>query len=230
MMKIMVNTNIKFVHTPKCAGSAISRYLNSYSNVTNMGHYKDISDKHLKSDSIWISNIRNPFEIYPSFWAYRSYGNDKSTVSYQYQPENCKCNSNDDLKVKKEAFKNWLNFMVDYESPGVKYKGGQLNFGIATEWVITYWFGLNKELFESEYLNDSEKKYVITDFIRQEHIGSDLKRILKLDTDVNIPYNNKGRETIDYRELYDQEMIDLVYNKDRYVFDKFKYDVREYFK
>ena len=41
----MIDKKINFVHTPKCAGSAISAYLNAYSNVKNMGHYKDISDR-----------------------------------------------------------------------------------------------------------------------------------------------------------------------------------------
>lgn len=230
-MAIDANKKIKFVHMPKCAGSSISRYLKKYSNATILHHYKKINDDHLNNDTMWVSNIRNPFEIYPSFWIYRSYGHDKKNFCFEHLPENCKSSPNATLKSKKEAFKNWLNFIIlDYKSPGNNFKGGKIDFGLVTQWAIIYWFGRNKSLFESEYLNTPDKNYVITNYIRKEHIEYDLKEILGTNSDIIVPSENKGKEIIDYREFFDKEMIEMIYSKDIYIFKKFKYDIESYFK
>ena len=78
-------------------------------------------------------------------------------------------------------------------------------------------------LFENEYLNNPSKEYVITKWIRQEFITSDLKKILKTKKNITVPFRNKSKGAPSYKELYDDELIDLICKKDFYIFDKFNY-------
>lgn len=219
---------IKFVHMPKCAGSSIAYFLQPYlnSNFKCLKHYKEINHEDLGDASTWVSCIRNPLDVYASFWAYREYGTDVRTKMFKSLPENCKSHIDDNLKSKKEAFRNWLNFvLLEYNFPNSIFENANVDYGMVTQWVITYWFGENKKLFESEYLNNPDKNYVITEYIRAEHIETDLKKIININEEIIMPRKNQGKEKLDYRELYDKEMMEMVYNKDRYIYKKFKYGI-----
>ena len=51
------------------------------------------------------------------------------------------------------------------------------------------------------------------------------KKIININEEIIMPRKNQGKEKLDYRELYDKEMMEMVYNKDRYIYKKFKYGI-----
>ena len=82
---------------------------------------------------------------------------------------------------------------------------------------------INNNISQDNYLLVDNKEFV--DYIaRLETINEDFEKLcdhLNIDQ-IHLSHKNKS-EQYDYRDLYNQELIDLVYHKEKYIIEKYNY-------
>ena len=74
---------------------------------------------------------------------------------------------------------------------------------------------------------EAEKRYGIDkqtdDEVDKIFLFEDLQN-LEQEFDLNLSHENKKQKYLNYRDYYDQETTDYIYNLDKYIINKFSYD------
>jgi hypothetical protein len=214
-----------FIHFPKCGGTTIESIIKEKKDFICKNHhvFSDLNEAEhgvKELDKIWFSSIRNPIDYYYSFWRYRV---------------NELKNSNDPFhkRVKNKASYKYLSDEPDFQKYTECLFDNNSEFGPMTKNVIRYWFGNNEELFVKSYYNEPKKKYLVKNIVKLENLKNDLKKIGLNDEDLeNIQQLNMSgkeysfeNENPLYLKYYNQELLDIIYKRDKYIFDAFDYDM-----
>lgn len=211
-----------FLHLQKCGGTYISSLMNkknedkqSKTLYINKGH----SSVPNKLDcNIYVGNIRHPYEIYRSLWTYGCLkkGDIYKIITQNFPQYAHLYNSHTDI----QNFKLWLTLLLNYKIilPKKLYYFDidimkKHNIGLATYRFFSIYNHSNFKL-----LNNFNYNPIIDIFIRNESMASDLQKIGLEYIDIKI--NDSQKLDIDY---YDDEMKELVFKKDKYLFEKFNY-------
>lgn len=240
-----------FIHFKKCGGMSIATELEKKYELTRNNEFlKKNFNKNMYSHI--VGNIRNPYKYYVS--AYRwgktsrgkvlepldeNYKNEVSNAINEYRKKN---NIDETIKLTKDQkklveFKIWMKYILTNKNKLKSSKNCDLsqimkdyNIGLVTARFLCYYYRDFKEFnkpdpYFKKYLKDiNSKSPYISNFIKVETIRDDLKR-LKIDysnTWSNQKINNESE--LQYYHYYDQDLIDLIYKRYKYIFDKFNYN------
>ena len=204
-----------FIHLPKCGGSYISTLM--YENNKN-GKYimKGHNSVEKKDPTLtYVGNIRHPYDIYKSLW---NYGCERQGGVYNYVKKNYPHYAY--LYSSKRNIKNfrlWLGLIL---TNTICYNGEDMkkyNIGL-----VTYRFFKLYNFKDYSLLDKVDIDPLIDVFIKLENIKEDLKKIELSYTEIRVNAS-KYLQSDSADIYYDQELKNLVYSKDRYIFDKFYY-------
>jgi len=229
------NKNIHFIHNQKCAGTFIwslikKQYpLNSFNNNHAYIHKNSYNVNGNSKDMFIVGNIRNPYKIYVSLWSYGCY---KKGALFNYfnkhHPEYLYLYS-DVYNI--QNFKTWCKLILQYniilkkniffqDTDVMKY----YNIGIVTYRFISLYYNGNFNILHNDKINN---KNDIDIFIKVENMINDLQKInIHITEEQNENGKTKSNSTthLDYQLYYDDELRNLVYLKDFYIFKRFNYD------
>jgi hypothetical protein len=218
----MVETkNHLFIHLQKCAGSHISSLIEQNFDVKAVGDVHGTITPEEKNKTI-VGCIRNPLSYYVSLWAYnisQLHGIGKKILrsyedkGYLFEDSASVSNFQDFLKfLLTDAKLTGTDFCTD-TSVMRKYNIGHL----------TYRFFLLYNCLDFILLKNPKKNLLADVFIRSEKLEEDFNKIF--DTDIKKTTNFNKSEHLHYVKYYNTELINLVYEKDMYIFKKFSYEI-----
>jgi hypothetical protein len=239
--------DIIFIHLPKTGGTFVHKFIEDQcaknpdfikTYFKNPGHgYKhatiNLEEKKIRKKHV-LGTVRNPFDHYVSWysWSFRS-GNimavKKDKLFEEWREFRNKFKNPKDT----EGFRYWLKMILSkyfINSPIPSNQNSKNNSRSYLEDDIGHstWLFL-KMYYQSDlsYLKNPELNLIVDSYIRTEHLYEDLIkhfRFLKEDFDnFKIKKINSSNRLDNYRDYYDDELIELVYHKDKYLFDKFNY-------
>lgn len=199
--KIDKNTKIIFSHLPKCGGITIEKVLrDQFSKAFRSLRHNQIENK--IEEIKYIGNIRNPFSWYVSMWAFS-----KNRIFQNSE-------LSDDL-TSIENFRKWLNlFIYDNQDDLMDYQG-KYRIGALTR---TYF-----ELYNSNNnynVDNSTQEITVDYFIHCETIFEDIEKIFGIRLE-EVKLNTTNH--LQYREYYDEDTKELIYDRERYIFKNFNY-------
>ena len=211
-----------FVWLCRCTGNTIIRVLKNNNFVFYTTGHTGIDSK--PNDLITFGCIRNPFLWYISLWSItfqRGMKNKNKFSKYLLRNHPRNYYYNIENPTDKKCFKNFLLFMInDYSSfwPHNDYSDirKKYNIGYMTQVFFRMYNNNNYELLE----NISENP-IIDFFIKQENLLNDINKYFNLNLS-NLKNSSKSNH-IHYSNYYDEELTKLIYEKDRYIFEKFNY-------
>lgn len=229
---------VLFIHNKKCGGMSILKELEKIYDVERHNKFLKILNKN-KFKYI-IGNIRNPYEYYVSLYIWGPSSRGKlDIVDSEYEKLSIPLEK--EIKEKKEnrikLFRLWMKYLLKNKNSLIGQNKCNLskimkdyNIGLMTARFLCYYYkNFDDEIADKyfrKYLSDVNLQSPYTsNFIKLENIKEDLKS-------VNIKYNNtwvndnKSQGYLDFPwyKYYDQELIDLIYEKDKHIFNKFDYD------
>ena len=212
--------DILLLHNIKCGGSTLNEIVkNSNKTYTRTKLYNQFLFKDYK---VIISSIRNPYNYYISAIFYNR--KSRGRVSPESEPYLRKI----EKLPKEEYFKLYVKgiltgkIILKNESVGITNNNvdsmmKKHNIGLFTARTLALFFNNRGKYLKKLSLNNN-----ITKIIKLENIEEDLKKL-------NLTYNNIAENTsrlgkVNINDYYDQELIDLIYEKDKFIFKKFNYD------
>lgn len=221
-MKNLNTKNIIFSHFPKAACSYINKVLATAQNdsrntlfksYTSLRHTK-VKKEHKSPDNIIVGNIRHPLLIYVSMFAYNCRLLPNQTEKTEF---GIKYYSNVNSI---EIFREWLKLKICDVND--KLGDSNLIYQRSDVGVITNRFFHLYNDNDFSYLNKPNENPLVDLFIKAENISDAL-------TELNLPGKHdtlvNSSPHLPWREYYTDELIDLVYEKDKYIFDKFEYTI-----
>jgi len=209
-----------FVHLLKCGGTSIFRMMMDNFKVLNvdqigkgvpLSHYTIPIEE--KKGKVVVGNIRHPLSFYVSLWAFVD-GGFTGTFIKQYKDKAHLCD--DTFSIPK--FQEWLKIIIN-DRFLLPPAGEEFNIGILT-WTFFEKYYNN----DYRFLNTPNEEYLVDHYIRLETLEEDFNRIFG--TDIKKQNNPRYKTTkhLPYIEYYNNELIDLVYDKEKFIFDKFNYN------
>lgn len=237
--------DVIFIHYPKTGGTFVHKFIEDQCKKNpdfiktyfiNRGHgYKhatiNIEEKKILKKHV-LGIVRNPFDHYVSWysWSFQS-GNifaiPKNKLFSEWKDLRDKLKSPKDVN----GFRTWLKlvltkYFIDSPLPTNYYKKLKSENYLKTDIGHSTWLFLKMYYWSDlSFLNNPELNYIADSYLRTEYLYDDMVkhfRILKKDYD-NFKKQNTSNRLSDYRDYYDDELIELVYHKDKYLFDKFNY-------
>jgi hypothetical protein len=221
---MIVGTNYTYIHLPKCGGTSITKILEKYYSGNKGVIHSKLTTK--PNDKKIIGSIRNPLDWYVSLWAYgcsdKGYFNGLLRMTH---PDTDKL-YNDFNNI--DNFKKWLNIVFNLKSPQFHQceiypnKMAEHNVGPMTSRFITFY-----QLNDWSVLGDINKDNLVDYYIRQENMNKDIKEIMLSITNKNSVFENiqlNSSQHKHFSEYYDEETLKLVSTKDKYIYNKFKYE------
>jgi hypothetical protein len=202
--------NPYFLHVPKTGGTFLSAYLAEYcQKIHNFGH-QQICKMGYHNNNFTFAFIRNPFAWYVSRYFYFCQDRAKSYDQ-----------------------KNGISYMNDGEMNGEEFRLAFPTF----KYHIMYGYYSPKKLVNRFFLSDiynwqlCEKDVLQIDYIgKLETIYDDIDRILDIceiypDISLKDFKTNRMNKTDHnhYSTYYDQELINIIKEKDRYLLLKYNY-------
>jgi hypothetical protein len=227
--------NIIFIHFPKTAGTFVHNFIkdqcqtkpeiikNTFKSYGLPNKHSTISIENKKKlNKHVLGIIRNPFDLYVSWytWSFTSrriFTLWKKDIFKEYR----------DVK----SFRKWLKLALtkhfyntqipkNYDEDIDTKNYIDLDIGYLT-WLFLkmyYWSDFN-------FLANSKLNYIADSYVKTETLYDDLSNYFSFEKKVFDEYQkiNKTKRHTDYRKYYDDELKELVYYKDRYLFNKFDY-------
>jgi len=230
---MMVGDNFIYIFFPKCAGTFISEVISRYGFGKELNKlpegvkFKGHSTKLLNPDKIpdnyrnkiITTSIRNPWEWYVSFWAYKHYVktigidekiNNPGHINYYYNP--------------KLNFKDYLLKIFDNNrnTDFIDRKINICNHSNPFNYMVKQNVGLYTFFWHEKSMNMIDK------YFRVENIWQELSDFFKIPIR-NLKKTNKINVSPHdhYSTYYDDELKNMVAKKDRIIIDKFDYKFEE---
>lgn len=208
---MIIHPNFVFVHLQKCAGTFVETFL-----LENIKGCESAWPKHRGilsvdlncKDKIKFGMIRNPFDWYVSWWAKES----QSDVTLF--PEIL-------TEAARENFNVFLQ-NIDKADFGLQHD-------IDGRFLKKYSIGALTYRFINAYTNGSN---LIVDYVlKLEEMYDKLPKILNFTEELKEVFKSMSKihtsKHSHYSEYYNQESIDIVYNKDKLIIEKFGYNYEE---
>lgn len=208
-----------FVHLQKAGGSFVEKFL-----LDNFPNTKQIFPKHIGIHDFLqninderienlpkVGCIRNPYDWYVSWWKSNSLEDTGHLFPKIF------------TKERKSNFKKFMKYIMN-EDFGVQHDLNGYQIQCLDIGVYTYRY---KKAFYSPVFT-SYDSMILDEILYTETLREDLAEFLGLkgellDTLNNMPKIHTSNHT-DYRNYYDNELIDLVLHKDRLIFQEYGYD------
>ena len=246
------NKKIYFIHNQKCAGTfiwslikkqyPINSFNNHHASINNNHNVNSCADGGVDGgdgvdggvdggvhdkETFIIGNIRNPYKIYVSLWAYGCYKKGALFNYFNKHHQEYLYLYSDVYNI--QHFKTWCKLILQYniilkkniffqDTDVMKY----YNIGIVTYRFITLYYNGNFNILHNDKINNE-----VDIFIKVENMINDLQKInIHITEDQNENGKIKSNSTthLDYQLYYDDELRNLVYLKDFYIFKRFQYD------
>ena len=210
-----------FIHLQKCAGEHISAFMKKKLGGERIGatHSTILPSE---KNKIIVGNIRNPLTYYVSAWAYScpelKGGLGKTFVRHYPDKKHL---FDDGHSV--ENFQTWLKLMLTDANFG---KGNSIDTAAMRRYdigILTYRFFLLYNALDFSLLKEPDKNVLVDHFIRVESLEEDFDRIFGTNINEERHYKSGKSKHLPCNEYYNESLMDLVYRKDRYIFDKFNY-------
>ena len=228
-----------YIHIPKCAGSSIQMMtLNSpyKQHFTSGSHSLNVRDiKGSRDNCRLFASIRNPLAWYASLYNFKMHtdSNDPDK-DYPRMPGNSWEDFVEDVILGKnglEGYKKWhkpwrpkkhLQEMLTYRNHDIGFFTLNFLYYCFNEWKNIL---LRKDI--SDYVIINYPYLVTVDHIlRIEHLQDDFNKMLTAEN-VSFPisFNKKinACEHSPYMKYYTDDMVNIIRNKDRVIFDIFGY-------
>lgn len=231
-----------YIHLPKTGGTFLTSLLRTSLNCSlAKREHSSISLEQkntIYKDKIIVGSIRNPFDYYVSTFSFaarapgpvrrRAIFGVKSKPLFEKYPE-IKELFNDGMDV--SNFQKWLPiFLNDMELdwPKIYLPKNSILEGYRHEHDIGYLTWVFMKMFyelDLSYLDTPEKNKIADIYIKTETLNEQASEIFDIDIKKlnSRPKSNGFKRHKDYREYYNDELIEMVYRKDKYIFDKFGY-------
>jgi len=228
---MLVHDDFIFTHMQKTGGTSIKENSKEIfgDDVEILGEYAHLSVKKDKVDFVndrkIIGSVRNPFSWYSSL--YFHYKRNPCFLPDEFIDYN---SFEEFLKFILMEFKNeyWYSNKISY----------QKNVGIYTACFMRFFW--KEDVINSlspvrkrNNFNDLYEKAIIPDYLIQvENFEEGYKKVMKK-LGLIVPENyeffiaRKNNFNVDYSNLYNDFMIDLVNYKDEYILNKFDYSFKD---
>lgn len=225
---MMLNDKIFFTHLPKCGGSFMLKLLNNngyHDTKGGAGHknYESSSTIVDFNNVLAFGLVRNPWDWYVSLYRYcitrKSLG--FGGVLFRKSSNNYKNNFNDYMRSLLNDF--GAKDMFDGQNMGLFNVSNRRDLGLFTLQYIYHFYGVKYISNEVEELPDS--KFIIG---KLEEIDTFIPNLfnthnLPLTYNIKTKINVSDRDS-DYRKYYEDDVIELVREKDKLIIDKFNYE------
>lgn len=215
----IIKTNMIFIHIPKCGGTTVLLSYLDYITDNDYNNYY-IKNGHCTYDSVckyesidFINNsyiwtlVRNPFALMYSFYIYKKEQPSTSTQAFKHQAKS--------MTFKEFVFWFLIKFkdmpVLEKESLGIYNNHDNILRG-QYSWI--YDFSNNK-------IYDNIKIYKLENYDKQYTEISDIIGVNILNEKKNIFSNIINNS---YREFYDEETKNLIYNYYKKDFELFEYE------
>ena len=227
-LSTILMSNVLILHNIKCGGITLKHILISNKinyNITKINN-NFVSNKNNEYKMI-VSTIRNPYLYYISAVFYNGKSRGKiSNISKEYF-------SSIRALPRNEFFKLYVKgiltgkIILNKENIGKKRNDVSkmmriFNIGFLTARSIALFYNNERKYLMDITLNND------INILKLEDLQSEINK-LNLDINYDGFVINKSRlekniGKLNLKDFYDQELIDLIYEKDKFIFEKFKYD------
>jgi len=216
-------SKVLILHNIKCGGRTLDKIIKSNKinyNITKI--HNKIPHKNNEYKMI-VSTIRNPYLYYISAVFYNGKSRGKvSDISKEYFLSIRALPRNEFFKLYVKGILTG-KIILNKENVGVKHNDVSkmmriFNIGFLTARSIALFYNNDRKYLMNTTLNND------INILKLEDLQSEINK-LNLDINYDGFVINKSRpEKLNLKDFYDQELIDLIYEKDKFIFEKFKYD------
>lgn len=211
---MVVNDKIIFLHLQKCGGTFLKKVLIENFNCKNVlpehNGYKDIRNKNNK---FIFGTVRNPWDWYVSLY-HSHYQNPHSFFKSTFKGVN--------------SFSEWIDVFLNLKSG----KMHDLNFNEINRLNVGPYgyrylkvYSLNNNLsFDNtckiDIIDTKELNSNFVSLLEKNDLLSDKELMSKILNHSKIHTSKRG----DYREFYDEKSIQIVYEKEKKIINKYNYE------